>query len=250
MISFTPDKVILITGASSGIGNSCALLFNALGATVLAAGRNESRLSEARSRAHAPSRWHTVRKDLLEDMESLPSWISGLREKFGKLWGLVHAAGEGGLDSLRQYDLTRARHHFDSNVHMPLLLAKGFADKRNFVKGGAMLFMSSASALHPEKGHLLYGSGKAALATAMAAVSREVAPKGLRVHCLAPGLVDTPMLDSTVKILGEEYRRDQAAFYPFGLGKPDDIANMAAFLLSEKAGWITGQNYLMAGGRY
>ena len=250
MISFTPDQVIVVTGASSGIGKACALLCNALGATVLAVGRNEAALNEAGGLAADRTRWHNVRKDLLEDMEGLPAWVSGLRERFGKLWGLAHAAGEGTLDSLRQYDLAKARRHFDINLHAPLLLAKGFADRRNFTKGGAMLFMSSVAAVYPEKGHILYGAGKAALTAALAAVSRETAAAGLRVHCLAPGLVETPMLEASVSLVGEEYRTNQLASYPLGFGRPEDIASMAAFLLSDKARWITGQNYVMAGGRY
>ena len=130
------------------------------------------------------------------------------------------------------------------------LLAKGFADRRNYQRGGAMLFLSSAAAVHPEKGHCLYGAGKAALAAAMQAVSQEVAPAGLRVHCLAPGLVRTPMLDTSVQNLGESYLSAQEAAYPLGLGRPEDVAFMAAFLLSDKAAWISGQNFVLAGGRY
>ena len=82
------------------------------------------------------------------------------------------------------------------------------------------------------------------------AVSQEVAPAGLRVHCLAPGLVRTPMLDTSVQNLGESYLSAQEAAYPLGLGRPEDVAFMAAFLLSDKAAWISGQNFVLAGGRY
>ena len=91
---------------------------------------------------------------------------------------------------------------------------------------------------------------EAALAAAMQAVSQEVAPAGLRVHCLAPGLVRTPMLDTSVQNLGESYLSAQEAAYPLGLGRPEDVAFMAAFLLSDKAAWISGQNFVLAGGRY
>ena len=191
MISFPESCSVLVTGASSGIGRACALLLNNLGATVIACGRDEERLAAARATAAAPDRWHNEPRDLLHDMEHLPDWITDLRGRYGKLWGLLHAAGDGRMDSLRQYDLAEARRHFDINFHVPLLLAKGFADRRNYQRGGAMLFLSSAAAVHPEKGHCLYGAGKAALAAAMQAVSQEVAPAGLRVHCLAPGIYPT-----------------------------------------------------------
>ena len=247
---FAEQQLILVTGASSGIGRAIALECNRQGATVLACGRNEERLEKARLCAAAPQRWHSIQKDLLEDMEQLPAWISELCRQHGRLWGLAHAAGDGIMDSLRAYDLTVARRHFDLNFHVPMLLARGFCDRRNVERGGAMLFMSSASAVYPEKGHLIYGAARTALVAAAKAISQEIAPRGLRVHCLAPGIVDTPMEAATEALMGPEYRETQLRDYPLGFGTPEDIAAMATFLLSEKARWITGQTFVLAGGRY
>lgn len=246
---FTAQQRILVTGASSGIGQAIALRCNALGATVLASGRNAARLAEGRRLAEDPSRWLCVERDLMEDMTSLPDWIRGLVREHGKLWGLAHAAGDGLMDSLRTYDLTEARRHFDLAFHIPLLLAQGFCDRRSSERGGAILFMTSASAVFAEKGHMLYGAAKAAVTVAARAISQEVAPR-LRVHCLAPGIVDTPLEERAEACMGPSYRKEQLQGYPFGFGRPEDIAHMAAFLLSEQARWITGQNFVLAGGRY
>ena len=170
---FTAQQRILVTGASSGIGRAIALRCNALGATVLASGRNADRLAEGRRQAVEPSRWVSIERDLLEDMETLPGWVRGLAREHGKLWGLAHAAGDGLMDSLRTYGLAEARRHFDLGFHMPVLLAQGFC-----------------------------------------------------------------------------YREEQLRGYPFGFGQPEDVAHMAAFLLSDQARWITGQNFVLAGGRY
>ena len=113
-----------------------------------------------------------------------------------------------------------------------------------------MLFLSSVSAVHPEKGHCLYGAAKAALAAAMKAVSRETALKGLRVHCLAPGWIRTPMLDAAKENMGESFAAQEESRYPLGFGEPEDVAWMAAFLLSDKARWITGLNFVLGGGCY
>lgn len=247
---FTPDQHILVTGASSGIGQAIALKCNALGATVVACGRNMDRLEETRVRATCPDQWITVQRDFLEDMASIPQWVRDLRQTYGKLWGLAHAAGDGLMDSLLTYDLEQAYQHFNLNFHVPMLLAQGFADRRTYVKGGAMLFITSASAVFPEKGHMLYGAAKAALVAATKAISQETAGRGLRVHCLAPGIVDTPLEARAEAFMGPSYRQDQLRDYPLGFGKPEDVAHMAAFLLSDKAAWITGQNYVLAGGRY
>lgn len=247
---FSPDQRILVTGASSGIGRACALLCNRLGADVIASGRNGERLGEAQAECACPSRWHTEVKDLRAEMADLPGWIGELRQKYGRLWGLIHAAGEGRLDSIASFDLTEAVRHMELNYLVPMQLARGFADRRTFVRGGAMLFLSSASAVYPEKGHCLYGAGKAALAAAMKAVSQEMAPRGLRVHCLAPGWIRTPMLEAAIAHMGEDYAAKEQARYPLGIGEADDVAWMAAFLLSDKARWITGQNFVLGGGCY
>lgn len=247
---FTAEQKILVSGASSGIGRAIALACVAQGATVLACARDAERLEEARQASSAPDRWISLQRDFLEDMEAIPAWVRGLAQSHGKLWGLAHAAGEGLMDSLQCYDLAAARRHFSLNFHVPCLLAQGFCDRRVGCKGGALLFIASAAAVYPEKGHLVYGAAKAALVAAAKSISEEVAPRGLRVHCLSPGIVDTPMEDKAEALMGPGYRSSQLQGYPFGFGKPQDVANMAAFLLSEQAAWITGQNFILAGGRY
>ena len=132
---FVAQQRILVTGASSGIGRAIALRCNALGATVLACGRNTERLAEGRRQAADPARWICVERDLLEDMEALPGWVRALACEHGKLWGLAHAAGDGLMDSLRTYDLAVARRHFDLAFHMPMLLARGFCDRRSSENG-------------------------------------------------------------------------------------------------------------------
>lgn len=247
---FSPEQHILITGASSGIGRACALLCNSLGASVIACGRNAERLRDAQAESACPARWHVEIGDLQANIADLPQWIAALRKKYGKLWGLIHAAGEGRLDSIASFELTEAMRHMELNFLVPMQLAKGFSDRRNFAPGGAMIFLSSASAVYPEKGHCLYGAAKAALAAAMRAVSQEMAPRGLRVHCLAPGWIRTPMLEAAIAHMGDGYAAREQERYPLGIGEPDDVAWMAAFLLSDKARWITGQNFVLGGGCY
>lgn len=247
---FTAYQTILVTGASSGIGLAIALECVANGATVLACGRNAQRLALGRDECAAPERWISIERDFAAGMDDIPAWVGALAKKHGKLYGMAHAAGTGIMDTLRMYDLDTARAYFDLNFHVPMLLAKGFADRRVSLNGGAMCFISSSSAVFPEKGHLLYGAVKAALACAAKSFSQELAPRGIRVHCLAPGIVDTPMEAAAEAYMGPEYREKQLAEYPLGFGKPDDVARMAAFLLSDRARWITGQNFVLAGGRY
>lgn len=249
-MSFSAEQIVLVTGASSGIGKAIAVKCIEEGATVLACGRDAQKLAAAQKECSQPQRWISLAGDLLEDMQGLPGWMQKLAKEYGRIWGLVCSAGAAVMDTARTFDLTASRALFDLNFNVPVLLSKGMADRRVHAKGGAILFMSSASAVFPEKGHLLYGATKAALACAAKSLSEETAPLGLRVNCLAPGIVDTPMEEAAEQFMGPAYREQQLAGYPFGFGKPGDIAEMAAFLLSDKARWITGQNIVMAGGRY
>lgn len=251
MIQFTPSQCILVTGASSGIGQAIALLCNSLGATVIASGRNAAKLQENKKMSSVPARFHTEQRNLTENMEELPIWVKSLREKYGKLHGLVSCAGFARLMPLREYSIKEAQEMLDIHFHVPMLLAKGFADRRNCTgRGASIVFLSSAAATAKEAGLIAYGGAKAAVASAAGILSQELARMGIRVNTLAPGVVQTPMGQGYLEFLSEEAREKELAAYALGLGEAKDIAEAAAFLLSVSARWITGQTIVMAGGRY
>jgi NAD(P)-dependent dehydrogenase (short-subunit alcohol dehydrogenase family) len=132
-----------------------------------------------------------------------------------------------------------------------MLLAKGFADRRNNIgPGSAMVFLTSTAAVTSPRATLAYASAKNALLAAAKCASRELASQGIRVNSIAPALVDTPMGKGTAEAMGEESFAKEQAHYPFGMGRPEDVAALACFLLSGEARWITGQNIVMDGGRY
>jgi Dehydrogenases with different specificities (related to short-chain alcohol dehydrogenases) len=248
---FSREHRILVTGASSGIGQAIALRCNTLGATVIACGRNMDRLLAAKDRADHPEYFLPESRDLLSGMETLPEWVKGLRERHGKLGGFVHSAGTGLTAPLRVYDLEKARRLFDIHVHAPMLIAKGFADRRNNIgPGAAMVFMGSVSAVVPQRAKAVYASAKSAQITAASSLAKELASLGIRVNSISPALVETPMAEGFRELLGEESFAAEQEQYPFGLGRPEDIASLACFLLSGESRWITGQNMVMDGGRY
>ena len=251
MIVFTRECRILITGASSGIGRAIALTCNALGAAVIANGRDRDKLEAVKGESKHPDAFHVEPLDLLTDLDALPFWVKELQERYGKLRGLVCCAGQAGIMPLREYSYAQARHLFDINFHAPLLLAKGFADRRNNVgSGSGIIFISSAAAIAKEAGLAAYGGAKAALITAMESLSKEYASQGIRVNALAPAVVQTPMGQAFLDLLSEEGMQKEQAAYPLGIGEPEDVANMAVFLLSDAGKWITGQTIVMDGGRY
>ena len=250
MTTFTAEQRILVTGASSGIGRAIALLLIERGATVIANGRDTERLKQVRETSADPCRMHLAPRDMTEDMESLPAWLKGLCSQFGPLQGLVCSAGATWTAPSALYDITRAHQLFDLCCHAPLMLGGAFCDRRaNAGAGSAIVFIAAAAAVTPNPGQGVYGAAKAALIAGATCLAKEAAPRGVRVNCVSPGLVQGPMMDATVQQLGQTFLEKEQALYPLGFGKPQDVAHMVAFMLSQDAAWITGQNIMLTGGR-
>lgn len=250
MTTFSAAQRILVTGASSGIGRAIALLLNERGATVLANGRDMERLEQVRTACADPSRMLLAPRDMTADMESLPAWLKGLSRQFGPLHGLVCSAGATWNAPMALYDLAKVRQLFDLCCHAPLLLGGTFCDRRaNTGAGAAIVFIAAAAAVAPNPGQGAYGAAKAALVSGAVCLAKEAAPRGVRVNCISPGLVQGPMMDATVEQLGQSFLEKEQPLYPLGFGKPQDVASMAAFMLSQEASWLTGQNIMLAGGR-
>lgn len=251
---FCPDITfgeapILVTGASSGIGAAIALGLNALGAAVIASGRDIGRLEETKAKAAAPDLLYLEPKELSK-VEGLDKWADTLACRYGKLGGLAFAAGITETKPFLHYEYANALQMFDLLCHAPVMVAKGVTSRRNCVPSGlSIVFVASAAAIAPNKGQLVYGAAKAALVTAAHCMAKELAPRKIRVNCISPGLVKTHMLDAMTAVLGDDFVSREESSYPLGLGEPQDAANMAIFLLSSAAKWITAQNFVIDGGR-
>ena len=242
MVSFNPEQRFVVTGASSGIGEGVALLLNELGATVIGIGRNQARLEGMKAKARSPENMLLEQKDLAADIPSLPAYVKGLREKYGKLSGMAYCAGIAEVSPLQLWDYEKERRFFDVNYFAPLAMLKGMSDRRNNVAGKtSCVLIASASALLADKGHCSYAGSKAALVTSCRTLAKELAVQRLRINTVSPTVIRTPMTTTE----GEEYEQSQIAKYPMGFGEVPDVANLIAFLLSDKAKWITGQNYVV-----
>ena len=244
------NQVFLVTGASSGIGRSIALKLNKFGAIVLANGRNIERLEETVAMADFPANMKPVVRDLAQDMDDIPKWLSLLAAKNGKLRGLACSAGITYNAPMSFYDISKARQIFDICCHSPLKLGSAFCGRRvNAGDGSSIMFIAAAAALDPNPGQGMYAAAKAALVGGARCMAKEAAPHKIRVNCISPGLVDSPMMDATVRQLGPEFMEREKTLYPLGIGAPDDVGELALFLLSAKSRWLTGQNIPLTGGR-
>lgn len=241
MIKFTSDQIFVVTGASSGLGEGVALLLNKLGATVVGIGRNTARLNAMRDKCAHPENCFVESRDLTTDIDQLPAYVKSLREKYGKFRGMAICHGIAAVRPMQMIDYDTMRHIFDCDYFAPMMLAKGFVDKRNNTgRGAALVAISSVAALTNHRGMIEYSGAKASLIASMKALAREVAPFAIRVNTVAPSDIKTPMVlsaDSHVAV--------RESNYPLGFGNVDDVANMIVYLLSDSAKWITTQNYVI-----
>lgn len=241
MISFVKEDIFLVTGASSGIGRAAALQLNELGASVIITSRRLEKLKEVKDEAVNPENIFIESRDLSVDIDNHAEWIIDLSKKYGKLKGLVLSAGISFVKPLSLVDYSSLKTAQDILLNAQIMLVKGFSH-RKVNNGGSVVIISSDAALYGVKGMLEYSSAKAALITAGKVMANELYSRGIRVNTISPGLILTPMVEESVK--KGETNADAVQY----AGKPEYVANMVSFLLSEKACWITGQNIVIDGG--
>lgn len=235
-------KRILVTGASSGIGRAVCRTVAELGGLVVATGRDESRLEEVRRELTGDGHV-SVQADLTEadDRDRL------VREA-GTIQGFVHAAGALKILPFSFSTERVLREAQAVNFEAPLLLTQRLLKKKAIADHASLVFVTSIAASHGAKGHTLYGASKAALTAAARALALEVSGRGVRVNCLAPGMVRTPMAGAAEDALSSEAMRAHEKEYPLGFGEPSDVAGAAAFLLADASRWVTGTTLVCDGG--
>lgn len=240
-------KNIVVTGASSGLGRATAVKLSYLDARVCLIGRDNKRLDETVSLMRKNDHL-VVPADLLsfDEYNSLFEEIVG---KLGKLDGLVHFAGIRKTLPLKVMKLDSLREMIDINLFAFFELVKFFTKKKNVNESGASIVgVSSVMSLRGASALSGYGCSKAAIDGAVKSMACELAAKKIRVNSIAPGFVKTPMNEEVMKELSPEAIDKIIAAHPLGIGKPEDVANLVAFLLSGNAEWITGTTIAIDGG--
>lgn len=241
------DRRILVTGASSGIGQAVAVLLSRLGAKVVCTGRNAERLQKTLVLLEGDG--HSARPYDLKNIAEIPQWLESIVSSFGLLHGLVHAAGVQATLPIKLLTLEKWREVFLVNTEAALALAKGIQERKVYAgEKGSIVFISSVMGQVGVPGRVAYSLSKGALNGMTRSLALELAPKHIRVNCVAPAFVRTPMYDEMEKIWNDEQRLQIEALHPLGLGQPEDVAHAVAFLLADTGRWITGTIMVVDGG--
>lgn len=240
-----PAKYVLITGASSGIGQEMSVTLSRDYRLILN-GRDETRLQETLSKCSNSSQHLIWRYDLAE-VEGISASLAELLTPNVRVTGFVHCAALLKVLPLRSQPLSMFRDNLNVNFLSAVEIVANLTKKKlNERYLSSVVFISSIASTFGAKGFGAYSASKGALDSFMKVMAVELAPQ-VRLNSVLPGAVKTPMtahMFDTPEI-AERFKRD----YPLGVGTADDVIAAAAFLLSENARWITGQQIVVDGGR-
>lgn len=240
-------KTIVISGASSGIGRQCAISCAAMGARVVAIGRNSERLNETMA-ALSGSNHHSFLLDLT-DTAAVAQTVKEIVAITGPVHGLLNVAGVSSTLLLQSVSEAKMEEAFKNNVFSAIHLTRELTRKPNFDKaGGSIVFFSSIMGSYGDVGKSLYAMTKGALQSGARSLAAELARKNIRVNTVSPGLIITPINENLPHITDPEKRQKLEDMHLLGLGKPDDVANACIYLLSDASKWVTGTNLFVDGG--
>lgn len=243
------NKVIIVTGASSGIGAQCAIDCSKMGARVVLVARNEERLKQTLEQCEEPSR-HMILPFDLSSSDGLKETIKDVVAKVGKINGVVNCAGMSSVTPLKLVTDELLDQFFRTNVYSAINLSKEVTRVGNYDKehGCSIIFFASIMGLCGEKCKTMYSATKGALIAAARSMACELAKNKVRVNVVSPGAIETPINAKLPHMADPELRKELEEKHLLGLGECSDIANACIYLLSDAAKWVTGQNFIVDGG--
>lgn len=235
-------KTILVTGASSGIGQATAIECSKLGANVIVTARNEEKLRKTLDALEGNG--HQMFLCDLNKEEDIDNLISSLPE----IQCLVNNAGYINLLPVQFINSEQFNKILTVNTVAPILILQKLLKRKKLKKGASVVFTSSLAGLgYGTVGNSMYSASKGAISSFIRVAAKELSPKGIRVNAVCPSMIETSIMKKG-NVSQEQLDNDKKN-YPLGYGEPRDVALSIVFLLSDAAKWITSTNMIVDCGK-
>lgn len=234
-------KTILVTGASSGIGRGIAIACSKMGASVIINGRNEQRLAETLREMRGEENL-----SLIADLSQTDA-VAIMVRQLPKLDGVVHCAGIGQRILCKQLQESDLDNMMDVNFKAPVMFQTELLRQKKINKGASIVFIASIAYDSPTIGNAMYCASKGAVISYANCLALELAPRLIRVNCILPAMIWTDLIYKG-GITEEELKEDEKKYPLKRYGKPEDVANLSVYLLSDASAWMTGSSIKLTGG--
>lgn len=248
-------KNYLIVGASSGIGEACVHKLSEEAENLIIIARNKEKLNVLQSQYEGKINIFPVPYDVT-DLEHINTVFAVCKDNHIKLDGMVYSAGMDGTWPVKINNTALMQEMMRVNCFGFVEMARNFYSKRFSADGASIVAVSSIASLLNETGMSAYCASKAALNSYVKTMSKEFVRRGIRVNAVLPAGVSTPMAEKKGSLLSglaaAELNEKSSTFpdpQPLGMIPPDIVASQIAFLLSDQAGYITGELLTMGAGR-
>ncbi len=232
-------KTVLVTGASSGIGQATALLCAAMGAAVWLTGRDPARLQATLD--SLPGAGHGLYAADLTDEAARNTLVDCLPA----LDGCVFSAGVAELVPVRLVSEKHIDHVMRTNFTVPVMLTQRLLARKRLQAGASLVYVTAMAERITPVATAVYSASKAALTAFVRTVALEHARRGIRANCVSPGYVDTPML---TRLQTTAAMQDKMDLTPLGSIASADVANGIVYLLAPASRWVTRSSLVIDGG--